>query len=161
MHIVCAIRHHCAWFTYVPYGAINRSIIRRWHAMRTFSNCLFFVVLSSPTGRDPVNNATFSHDKIDPIRGGCSRSGFCIVQRTLHWTGIVNTGKLVKIQARFGGCRSDSRHGLGRDYGFLGVDKGTLVIALQGMPLVGDQFKRRNISLAIGFSDNVPVFRKL
>lgn len=126
-----------------------------------FSNCLLFVVLSSPTGRDPINNATFSHDKIDPIRGGCSRSGFCIIQRALRWTCIVDAGKRVKIQARFGGCRSDSRYGLGWDHGFLGVDKGTFVIALQGMSLVGDQFKGRNISLAVGFSDNVPVFRKL
>jgi hypothetical protein len=97
-----------------------------------------FVVLSSPTGRDPVNNTTFSHDKIDPIRGGCSRSSFSIVQIAAQWTGIVNAGKLVKIQARFGGCRLDSRHGLGIKHGVLGVDKGTLVIALQGVSLVGD-----------------------
>jgi hypothetical protein len=42
---------------------------------------------------DPVNNATFSHDEIDPTVVD-SRSGFCIVQRA-------STGQVLSMRVNF------------------------------------------------------------
>ena len=96
------------------------------------------LVLTPPAGGDPVNDTAFANHEIDPVGRGSSRAGAGIVQGITGRARVVNDGKIIKVQPGLGSRFAHGRLGGVGQSRRLGVNKGSLVVALQCVALFMD-----------------------